>query len=279
MAWSDGLAYWTEGDTAYVSLVFTWRIHDARKIALWQRALGRKVVAGGPGLFKPKLKAMISDLAEVRSDYAEAVTRHNSLATFASRGCPVGCAFCIVPKMEGAKFTLLPDFTPRPILCDNNLSALPFDYQEHIVRKYTDAGVPLKDANSGFEPRTFTEDVYRLWKPLNQGPWRFAYDDMPEGGDVQRTMRMLESEPQKKKRVYVLVGNEPFSDCMMRIRQVIEGGCEPPVQPEMPLDAIRKEPVVKFDWDRQTLTDVARWANGWVWKKVPFEQYDRSRRS
>jgi hypothetical protein len=61
---------------------------------------------------------------------------------------------------------------PRPILCDNNLSGLPADFQEHIIRRYQDAGVPLRDANSGFEPHSFTPDVYERWKPLVNAPWR-----------------------------------------------------------------------------------------------------------
>ena len=72
------------------------------------------------------------------------------MATIASRGCPVGCWFCIVPKMEGKAFTTLPDFPVRPVLCDNNLSALPANYQQFIVDRYLSAGVPLLDANSGF---------------------------------------------------------------------------------------------------------------------------------
>ncbi len=47
-------------------------------------------------------------------------------------------------------------------------------------------GGPLFDANSGFEPRTFTPDVYARWKPLlnaGRGPWRFAYDEMGERAD------------------------------------------------------------------------------------------------
>ena len=66
----------------------------------------------------------LADVAELGGD-VDALPHHNANATIASRGCPVGCSFCIVPKMEGREFTLLPDFTPRPILCDNNLSALP----------------------------------------------------------------------------------------------------------------------------------------------------------
>ena len=89
-----------------------------------------------------------------------------------------GAGFCLVPAMEGRKFTLLPDFEPRPVLCDNNPSALPSDYQDYIVERYTAAGVPLVDANSGFEPQTFDAEVFARWKKINIGPWSYAYDEV-----------------------------------------------------------------------------------------------------
>jgi hypothetical protein len=94
--------------------------------------------------------------------------------------------------MEGLTFTLLPDFPVRPVLTDNNLSALPAKYQDHIVSRYRAADVPLLDANSGFEPRTFDGEVLARWKPINGGPWRFAYDDAADGEHVERVMRMLD---------------------------------------------------------------------------------------
>jgi hypothetical protein len=181
--------------------------------------------------------------------------------------------------MEGREFTLMPDFPVRPILCDNNLSALPADYQQHIIDRYRAEGVPLLDANSGFEPATFTPDVYERWAPLlnaGRGPWRFALDETKELPDVLRVMKMLHAEPAKRKRVYVLIGNEPFAECMARIQAVIDHGCEPHVQPLMKLNAMSREPWVRHDWTAQKLRDVARWANGWVWKKAPFAEYDRS---
>lgn len=282
MAWSGGLAEWQEGDTAYLSVAFTWKLDEAHGRALFSKACGQRVIAGGPALFLVKMQHELADVAEIGKDYPEAVTKHNPLATFASRGCPVGCWFCIVPAMEGREFTLLPDFTPRPILCDNNLSALPADYQTHIIRRYRDAGVKLRDANSGFEPITFTPEVYARWKPLvnaGGGPWRFAYDETKEGPQVRRVMAMLAGEPQKRKRVYVLIGNEPFADCMTRIEEVIAHGCEPHVQPFMKLNALEKVPHARHDWTVQRLRDVARWANGWVWKRAPFAQYDRYRKN
>ena len=282
MAWSGGLAEWQEGETTYLSVAFTWKLDEAYSRALFAKACGRRVIAGGPALFLVKMQHELAGVAEIAQHYPDAVTKHNPDATFASRGCPVGCWFCIVPAMEGREFTLLPDFPVRPILCDNNLSALPVEYQEHIIRRYQDAGVKLKDANSGFEPITFTPDVYARWKPLinaGGGPWRFAFDELKEQLDVVRVCRMLAAEPQKRKRVYVLIGNEPFAECMSRIQVVIENGCEPHVQPYMKLNALEKVPHARHDWTVQRLQDVARWANGWVWKRAPFSEYDRHRKN
>lgn len=305
MAWSGGFSEWVEGDTAYLSIAFTWLLDKAYAQALWHRALGRKVRVGGPALFLVKMQHELTKLdgVEVGGDYPEAVTRHNPDATFFSRGCDQGCGFCIVPAMEGRTFTLIPDAIPRPILCDNNLSGLPGDYQDHIIRRYQDAGVVLRDANSGFEPHSFTPEVYARWRPLvnaGGGPWRFAYDDMQERQQVLAVMRMLADEPAKRKRVYVLIGNEPFAECMQRIREVIEHGCEPHVQPEIKLSSHARRPWVKArcGWDEeaarrgvkpgpgvrkvggtggeQLLADVARWANAFVWRSTSFDDYDRT---
>lgn len=277
--WVGGLAEWEEGGTLYLSVAFTWLIGEAYARAQFARQMGVKVVVGGPALALNQNQLRMFGAAEYRRDYPDAIARHNPLATFASRGCDQNCPNCIVPFLEGRNWTLLPNFPVRPILCDNNLSFLPADYQEYIVRRYEETGTPLIDANSGFEPRSFTEEVYRRWKRINRGPWRFAYDDMKEREECFRVMRMLGEEPAKKKRVYVLIGNEPYSECMQRISEVIDNGCEPHVQPVMKLNAMERRPWVRFDWTEQRLKDVARWANGFVWRSVPFEDYDRHRKN
>lgn len=282
MSWVGGLAEWEEGETTYLSVAFTWKLDEAYSRAVFARAMGRRVVAGGPGLFLVKMRHMLADVAEVGNDYPDAIARQNPDATMASRGCPVGCWFCIVPKMEGREFTLLPDFPVRPVLCDNNLSALPSDYQDHIIRRYRDVGVPLRDANSGFEPMTFTDEVYARWKPIvneGEGPWRFAYDELKEREQVLRVMQMLKGEPQRRKRVYVLIGNEPFADCMTRIEEVIAHGCEPHVQPFIKLNALERRPDQRHDWTVQLLRDVQRWSNGFAWRRIPFAEYDRHRKN
>lgn len=278
-SWSDGLAEWIEGDTAYLSVAFSWKLPEARARAIWYRAQGMKVRAGGPGTFTQR--KYLADVAEVGGAIADAQVRHNPMATKASEGCPVGCSFCIVPAMEGRTFTLLPEFTPRPVLTDNNLSALPPEYQDHIVDRYRRAGVPLLDANSGFEPKTFDEEVFERWKPINRGPWRFGLDETHETDDVQRVIGMLRQRGvgARKIQAYVMIGHEPFEESMARIRRVIEWGGEPYVQPNMKLNALVKVPWVRHDWTAPLLKRVQRWANGRFWKYTSFADYDPSRKT
>ncbi len=164
--WSGGLVEWTEEGKAFISVVFSWKLSDAYSRALWYSHEGFEVVVGGPAIIASP--DYFGDVASTsRSHNDEVIYRHNVNATIASRGCPVNCWFCVVPKAEGTEFKLLPDFPVRPVLCDNNLSALPSDYQEHIIARYKYFDVPLLYANSGFEPKTFNEDVYHRWGEIN----------------------------------------------------------------------------------------------------------------
>jgi len=278
-SWSNGLAEWAEGDTAFLSVVFTWRLDDAFARASMLKAEGYRVRAGGPALFRGK--HMLDRVAELGGTVPDAIARHNPMATTASRGCPVGCHFCIVPAMEGLTFTYLPDFPVRPVLTDNNLSALPAEYQRHIIDRYISAGVPLLDANSGFEPATFDGEVFERWEPINRGVWRFAYDETRERDDVRRVCQMLRQRgvSSRKIQVYVLIGNEPEAECMARINEVIAWGGEPYAQPIMKLNAATREPWVRFGWNARRLRQVQRWTNAHLWRKAPFSEYNPSART
>lgn len=273
--WVKGVAHWREGDTAFISVSFTWRLPEARKLAEYYRAIGcTRVRCGGPGTFTRK--AYVQEFAEVGGSIPDALARHNPMATRASYGCPVGCWFCIVPKMDGKTFTLMPDFPVRPVLCDDNISALPADFQRHIVSRYLAEGIPLLDANSGFEPATFDREVYERWKPIMRGPWRFGYDESTEGESVRRVFAMLKDLPGKKKQVYTMIGHEPFEVCMERILKVIEAGAEPYAQPFLKLNALVKQPAIRHDWTIDRLRQVSRWVNRHLWRNVPFADYQKS---
>jgi hypothetical protein len=276
-AWIGGLAEWMIGDTAFLSVAFTWKLPEARARAVWYRALGQKVICGGPAVHEhPKY---LADVAEWRREFPDAVRYHNPAATFATKGCNERCSFCNVWRIEG-DFTYYPEFAVRPVLCDNNLSAIDPKYQEHIIARYKAERVPLLDANSGFEPKSFDGAVFARWREINRGPWRFGFDESGERETVRRVMAMLRgaSVPAKKIRPYVLIGNEPPDACLARIREVIEWGGEPHVQPFIKHKSLEKRAHVSraMGWTPQLLTDMARWANRRIWRYAAFDDYRRS---
>jgi hypothetical protein len=270
-------------DLVALSVVFSWHATIARDLALIAKPHG-DIWVGGPGVFAlKKWWAQETGLGLAHHQPIDArfdKQRGNYRMTFASRGCPVGCWFCIVPRLEGSEFTLDPEFVPAPILCDNNLSALPVDYQEHIIRRYRETSTRLLDANSGFEPATFDGGTYERWEPLlreSEAAWRFAYDESHEGDAVKRVLRILEPVRSRRKRVYVLVGNEPFEACYERAMKVVEWGGEPHCQFVLPLNCLSKDAAgvrVKHGWTYQLGQDFCRYFNApGIRKKASLAEY------
>ncbi len=135
----------------------------------------------------------------------------------------------------------------------------------------------LRDANSGFEPISFTPDVYARWRPIitaGGGPWRFGFDTTKEAPQVRRVMKMLADEPAKRKRPYVLIGNEPWAECVARIDEAIAAGCEPYVQPEIKLNAREKRLWVRHDWTHAELKRVQKWVNSFAWRSVLLKDFN-----
>lgn len=262
-------------DRVCVSAIFTWDVPKAAEIAHRVKSKS-ELWSGGPGFFRTQgyWFAQTGTNSILSTDPRFESQDGDYRMCFASRGCPVGCHFCIVPQMEGKTFTMYPNFKPAPILCDNNLSALPVEFQEHIIRRYVETGTRLLDANSGFEPKWFDEGTYQRWKVILKGVWRYAFDIMPEWRDVQRVSGILKDVSPRYKKVYVLVGNEPIESCYERAVKVIEWGAEPHCQYEMALDTLTKEPKVRFDWTTEKLKDFCRYFNRWGWRSYPLSAYE-----
>lgn len=266
-----------DADLVSLSVIFSWHAPIARQIALRMKE-SAQVECGGPGIFalahwwKQETGLEIVRGLDQRFDRQ----RGNYKMTFASRGCPVNCSFCIVPRLEGLTFSFDPEFTPAPILCDNNLSALPVDYQEHIIRRYQETNTRLLDANSGFEPRYFDEGTYKRWELIIRGPWRFALDEMRELDDVRRMMLILKDVAKSRKRVYCLVGNEPIASCYERAMKIIEWQGEPFCQFILPLNWLGDPAKVKlrYDWKSyQQGRDFCRYFNTYGWRSYPIWEY------
>jgi len=261
-----------------LSVIFSWHAPIARDVALRVKD-NCEVWAGGPGLFALR-KWWLDETgipATIGLDQRFDRQRGKYKMTFYSRGCPVGCSFCIVPKLEGVDFTFDRGFDPAPILCDNNLSALTADDQEFILRRYRETGTLLLDANSGFEPRTFTQETFDRWRPQLRGPWRWGCDSIDELELAHAMAMVLKPIRARMKRVYCLIGLEPFDACYERARKIIEWGCEPFVQVFRPLTWLREYewPEPRFDWrSSQQQRDFQRYFNSpQFWHTFPINEY------
>lgn len=268
-----------DADRVCLSVIFSWDAPRAREIALRMKDRA-EVWCGGPGMFalanwwRQETGLEVTRGLDQRFDKQRGHYRY----CFASRGCPVNCSWCIVWHIEGSAQSFDPDFIPAPVLCDNNLSALPDEWQDQIISRYQQFGQILEDANSGFEPKYFTQETYRRWQPLlrTARAWRFAFDEMREEDDVARMMRILKDESPRRKQVYCLVGNEPIRACYERAQKIIELGGEPFCQFVLPLNWLGDPAAVKlrYDWrSYQQGRDFCRYYNRHIWRSSPIWDY------
>lgn len=264
------------------SCVFSWRLRAMVDMVNKVKNYG-EVWIGGPAVtFHPANTAYVEKETGIRphvglDDRFESEPGQYSM-TYFSRGCPAytpACGSCPVPRIEGNQFRYYPDSTPAKFLLDNNLSALPAKYQDHIIARYLSdwhRGGKV-DANSGFEPHTFTEETMRRWERFPLHCWRFGYDDITERNEALRMMSLLKSRGHEgeKVRVYCLIGNEPIVVCHQRICEIIENGMHPWPQRLRPLNWLGPDGTLpcSHDWDEPTLIAFQRFYSfAGLWKRI-----------
>lgn len=247
------------------SVVFSWRLPELVEMVNAVKTLG-DVWIGGPAVtFHPRNADYVKRATGIQptigiDDRFEREPGHYPMVYF-SRGCPAytpACGQCPVPKIEGNAFRYYKDARPSKLLLDNNLSALPDNYQDFIIRRYAEEWIGGRvDANSGFEPHTFTSKTYERWAKFPLMFWRFGYDDTTERDEALEMMRLLKfyDVPPRMVRVYTMIGNETIAACHRRIREVIDNGFYPWPQRVRPLDWLGPDGTlpVAHDWDESTL--------------------------
>lgn len=267
------------------SAIFTW---DLPRLVEWVNRVKDfgEVWIGGPAVSAmPRYVEQMTGIKPVVGIDAriEQQPGHYKM-TRTSRGCPVGCSFCIVPKIDGKTMIEYPDFSPAPVVMDDNILACSVAHQEQVVERLLSQQYRAVDLNSGFEPSYFNQAAFDRFNRLPLKFWRLAFDTITEEKPAYEMMRLLREAriASRNVRVYCLSGNEPFEQCRYRAEKIIEWGGEPHVQALIPLNALEKRPVVQkqYGWTEQLLTDFGRYYNRWLWRKPgrTFEWYDRSAR-
>lgn len=286
----NDLTWLDKGADLYAfSCVFSWYLPRLVEFVKLTLGWGSEVWIGGPAVsFHRDNAKYVERETGIKphhgiDDRFEREPGEYSMVYF-SRGCPAftpACGQCPVPFLEGNEFRFYPESQPAKLLLDNNLSELPEDYQDYIIRRYAEKWDMKRgkvDANSGFEPHSFNEKTLLRWKEFPLMCWRFGYDDITERDEALEMMALLKKYGYhgEKVRVYTMIGNEPIDICHQRIREVIEMGMHPWPQRLRPLNWVGPKGTLPclFDWDEPTLISYQRFYSiAGLWKPRPPQEF------
>lgn len=280
------LDWFSYGDLALLSVVFTRDLEDAAQYAMLARHKGMEVRVGGPAL------TMTSDWFLRNTG---GIIPHVGLAefdrepgqydwTFTSRGCPRNCPFCLVTKLEGPKVVEFDDFNPAPNIGDNNILMTSDRHQEVVIQRTLEAGFTSVDVNSGFDCRVFANDpewYFARWSRLPLAMWRFAFDGPDEERSIRTVFEFLRGKGMDRHKVqaYVLSnfpGTSP-EEVIRRAEVIKSYGMMPYLMVFRPVDSVKNNYVAP-GWDKLTISRLVGYYNQpSVWMSCSFAEYCCSR--
>lgn len=275
MAWSKRAVEWIDGSQAYISVVFTWDLPKAWQRAVWLKAEGYSVKAGGPAV--ALMPDYLADVAECGGEIVGCLQRHNPLATKTSMGCIRACPFCGVSRSEGG-LRELDEWPILPIVSDNNLLACSRAHFDRVI----DSLKPLKkiDFNGGLDARLLTVHHADRLAELDCLA-RLAFDSMECESRFMRAYERLRAAgfPKSRIRVYVLIGyDDTPEDALYRLRTIMALGVWPTPMRYQPLDTLQKNSFIHPAWTSRELKDYMRyWSRLRFFRNIPFEEYQQRR--
>lgn len=272
--WSGGYIEWIIKDTAFLSVVFSWRLDEAYQRANWYKMQGYKVRAGGPAITtNPGFMGTVADI----TGQVNALPRHNPDATFTTRGCPRRCSFCAVPKIEGDLIEL-DDWPIKPVICDNNILAASRKHFDSVIDKLK--SLKQVDFNQGLDARLLTEYHAGRLAELDLKCVRLAWDHSklePQFMKAFETLRRARI-PANRIRSYVLIGfNDTPEDALYRLRTIRNLGAWPNPMRYQPLNTKKKNSFIDSGWTHRELIKFMRyWSNLRYTGAIPFGEWDDS---
>jgi hypothetical protein len=273
MRWSNGIAEWITQDTAFVSAVFSWNAQKAFSLCCYYRDLGYHVRCGGQSVWQnPAMFSEFDTGGEV-----DALSHHNPLATYTSRGCIRKCSFCLVPKIEGA-LVELKSWKVRPIICDNNLLATSLRHFNKVIDLLLDGKITGIDFNGGLDARILSDQHAKRFAELPGSTIiRLAWDDLRSEKQYLKAFDKLIKVGIRPRqiRTYVLFGYQDTpEDARYRLEKVVELGGIPNPMRYQPLDAQKRNSYVAPAW---TASLLARYYRYWSYFRnltsFSFDEY------
>ena len=198
--WHDGRRHY---DLVYMSRVFT----DTYSKDYTGTVHADAVIKGGTGY---GLGNKLPDEAEhMHPDYGLYPEFSRTAYGFLSRGCPRGCAFCIVGDKEGRRTVAVADLDEfwggeKEIkLLDANILACP-DWKR-LLGQLADSGAWV-DFTQGLDIRLMTSEKAAALNRVKTQMLHFAWDDPREDLEpyFKEFLQMTSVKNYRKRRVYVL---------------------------------------------------------------------------
>lgn len=270
----------SEYETVFLSAIFSWHIPFLIQQARIALDAGKNVLIGGGATYLQRNLLRKEGLEFNYNPHPEldAVDHHFKMVYF-TRGCIENCFFCPVPKIEGNIVTLNRRSHPAPLILDNNLSEIKWEYKEYIVEKYLSSDLKKVDANSGFEPKGVDAETVQLFNQLPLICWRVGFDELDEEKQWVEAIRTIKEYSKKPIRVYSMIGHETIEECRYRCEKIIEMGCEPVPQAFINDTAKKKQPYIMHDWTLEKLKHFQRfYYRAALWRGRKLEDYNQWRR-
>ena len=269
--WAKLPVHWVDGDTAYISVVFTWQLPQVYSLCVNYREQGYRVRAGGVAV--KLIPEYLSQVAEIDGE-VNALPRHNPNATYTSRGCPYRCEFCAVPKIEGP-LKELKVYVPKPVVCDNNFLAC----SRHHFNEVVDRLKPLSeiDFNQGLDVGALRQYHIDRLQELDLLILRFAWDNIRSESVVMQGIEQVVKSgfPKSKIRCYILFNfTDTPEDALYRCTTLKNMGILPNVQRYQPLTTLQKNSHIGHYWNDLLLARFNRyWALQVYLSPIKFEDY------
>lgn len=188
---------------------------------------------------------------------------------FLTRGCPRGCAFCIVGDKEGLKSKQVADIGEfygggQTDICLLDPNILASDNAEKLLEDLAKTNAYI-EFNQGLDARLLTEDRIKLIEKLKIRMLHFAWDN-PEDEVAPKKLEMLSRHDRFNKNntvVYILTNfNSTEEQDLERIYKVREMGLSPFVMIyDKPHADRNKKRMARWVNNRWVFAQCERWEN------------------
>lgn len=213
-------------DRVYQSKVFTFTPD-------YPHVFSCEVVKGGTG-YRDYATVLPDQIEHTCPDYG--LYDYPAAVGFLTRGCVNGCAWCVVPRKEGAirANADIEEFLygrRKAVLLDNNVLASDWGLQQ--IEKVIRLGIRV-DFNQGLDARKIARNP-EIAELLAQVKWlryiRMAYDSVAVQDDVHMAIERLVKCGVKPAKMFFYVLVRDVADALARIEELSALGCQLFAQP------------------------------------------------